>query len=345
MKNIFYFLLILGLASCKAQPQNAPLQLSKEHSVIFLDSVNAGQAIVQDEVDFFFNQINILDMSIQMKKNFEKGTDRNEVLTEYKSYLKKDVMDFSKSEKAFVQKIFKQAFELCNKVSTDIFPKKIKLIKSSGSHYGMGAYYTREDCIIIPKDAFIFENDEAFLSTMLHEISHIYTRYNPEKRKALYRLIGFKNFGTPSNLLMKEALREKILVNPDGVNYAYTIDLEEPDGRTTTAIPIVFSKATEYSIEKPTFFDYIDFSLFKLKIQHGASVLSDADGNSTLNMANVPDFFRQITDNTGYIIHPDEIIADNFVFVMLSQQEGGSKKEFSEDGTALLKKIKAVLSE
>ena len=62
-------------------------------------------------------------------------------------------------------------------------------------------------------------------------------------------------------------------------------------------------------------------------------------------MANVPDFFRQITDNTGYIIHPDEIIADNFVFVMLNQRKGGSKREFSEDGTALLKKIKAVLSE
>ena len=62
-------------------------------------------------------------------------------------------------------------------------------------------------------------------------------------------------------------------------------------------------------------------------------------------MANVPDFFRQITDNTGYIIHPDEIIADNFVFVMLNQQEDGLKKEFSEDGTALLKKIKEVLSE
>jgi len=345
MKNIFYFLLILALGSCKAQPKNSPIQLSKEHSVIFLDSIEAGNAIVKDEVDHFFNQINILDMSIQMKKNYEEGTDRNEVLKEYKAYLKKDVLDFSKSEKAYVQKVFKQAFNLCNKISTKIFPKKIKLIKTDASHYGMGAYYTREDCIIIPKDAFLFENEEAFLSTMLHEISHIYTRYNPEKRKELYSLIGFKNIGNPSNLLIKPALKEKILVNPDGVNYAYSIDLKESDGRTTTAIPIVFSKAKEYSIEKPTFFDYLDFSLFKIKIQHAAAVLSDSEGNSTLNMANVPDFFRQITDNTGYIIHPDEIIADNFVFVMLNQQEGGSKKEFSEDGTALLQKIKAVLSE
>ena len=178
MKNIFYFFLVLSIASCKAQPQNASLQLSKEHSVIFLDSIGAGQAIVQDEVDFFFNQVNILDMSIQMKKNFPEGTDRNEALKEYKAYLKKDVMNFSTSEKEFVQRIFKQAFELCNKVSTDIFPTKIKLIKSSGSHYGMGAYYTREDCIIIPKDAFIFENEKAFLSTCL-----LYTSPSPRDQR------------------------------------------------------------------------------------------------------------------------------------------------------------------
>ena len=62
-------------------------------------------------------------------------------------------------------------------------------------------------------------------------------------------------------------------------------------------------------------------------------------------MANVPDFFEQITDNTGYIIHPDEIIADNFMYIMMRGKEGGLQKNFSEAGLQLLKNIKSVLVE
>ena len=36
------------------------------------------------------------------------------------------------------------------------------------------------------------------------------------------------------------------------------------------------------------------------------------DGQPVLHEASVPDFHRQIGSNTGYIIHPEEILADNF---------------------------------
>jgi len=36
-----------------------------------------------------------------------------------------------------------------------------------------------------------------------------------------------------------------------------------------------------------------------------------------LNPREVPDFMRQIGRNTSYIIHPDEILADNFVHMVM----------------------------
>ncbi len=348
MKYILFLISIITILSCKSQPktQVTPLlQLSKEHQVIFLDSVQAGTAITIDEKENFFNLINKLDMSIQMKKNFAAETSREDAVKEYKAFLKTDVLAFSKEDMEFINEVFKEAYELCNKVSTNIFPKEIKLIKSHGTHYGFGAYYTRENCIIIPKDVLELKNHKSFLETMLHEISHIYTRYNPEQRKAIYKLIGFTSIGNQSNLLMKDGLRERVLLNPDGINFAYTIDLKELSGQPYSAIPVIISNETEFLSTKSNFFNYIFFSLYKVRMNHSARVISDEEGNSTVNMNNIPDFFSQITDNTGYIIHPDEIVADNFMYIMMREKKDGLNRTFSEKGIELLKNMKNILAE
>ncbi|MEM6964590.1 MAG: hypothetical protein AAF573_07485 [Bacteroidota bacterium] len=346
MKNILFLVTTFMIFSCKSQPKLSPLlELSKDHKVVFLDSIAAGIAISKDDKEHYFTQVNKLDMSIQMGKNYATEVSKDAILKDYVGFLKNDVLDFSKEEMEFVNGVFKEAYALCNKVSTNIFPKEIKLIKTHGNHYGDGAYYTRESCIVIPKNELEKPNRENFLETMLHEISHIYTRYHPEKRKALYELIGFKSLGDRSNLLIKDGLNDKILLNPDGINFAYFIDLKERDGRPYSAVPIIFSKEKAYKEYKKDFFQYLDFSLYKIRINHSARVISDAEGNSTVKMNDVPDFFEQITDNTDYIIHPDEIIADNFMYVVLRGKKGGLNQEFSEAGLALLKNIQEVLQE
>lgn len=344
MKNFLLLLPLIFLFTCKSQPQPTPLlQLSENHKVIFLDSLAAGAAITKDEKENFFYLVTPLDMSIQMKKNFDASTPRKEIVEGYKSFLKTDVLDFTKDEMEYVNEIFKEAYEMSNKVSPTIFPKEIKLIKTHANHYGQGAYYTRENCIIIPKDELDLRNKEGFLETMFHEISHIYTRYRPKKQKALYKLIGFSNIGNMSNLLIKDELKSRILLNPDGVNFAYHIELNEKSGRPYSAIPIIKSNETQYIDSKNDFFEYIDFSLYKINIQHAVKVQTDATGNTTINMDNVPDFFEKITTNTGYIIHPDEIIADNFMYIMMREKKNGLLRSFSDDGLELLKNIKKIL--
>jgi hypothetical protein len=108
MKKFLLLLPIIFLYACKSQPHITPLlQLSKNHKVIFLDSLKAGNAIIKDEMENFFSLITPLDISIQMKKNFEVETSRNEIIKEYKSFLKKDVLNFSKEEMEYVNGVFK----------------------------------------------------------------------------------------------------------------------------------------------------------------------------------------------------------------------------------------------
>ena len=55
------------------------------------------------------------------------------------------------------------------------------------------------------------------------------------------------------------------------------------------------------------------------------------------------DFQRQIKDNTSYIIHPDEVLADNFSFLMQDRNGQKISMRFSEEGKKLLTDLEGVL--
>jgi len=351
MKNIQQFLLftfcssLLLFTACKSQKQVNFIQLSEQHKVIFLDSVKASQAIVLDEREGFFDKITVIDMSIQMKKIPAAHATRAEVLAEYKDYIQKDVLSFTDSEKEMITRIMKRMYTQCSKLSSNLVLPEIRLIKTHAKHYGTAVYYTRDNIIVIPKYVLQTPDEEAFYSTMLHELFHIYSRYNPKKQDALYELIGFKRIDHPEHLSFDETLKNKMLTNPDGVNIGFAIKLKQEDGPSTLAIPVLFSKKDQFDPSVTDFFDYVDFALYEVKppLSRMLKVLSDNDGKSTISKELMADFFRQIKDNTNYIIHPDEVMADNFMFAILSMESPKYLDRFSDEGKALISKIKEVL--
>jgi hypothetical protein len=53
-------------------------------------------------------------------------------------------------------------------------------------------------------------------------------------------------------------------------------------------------------------------------------------------------FFTKIKDNTQYIIHPDEIMADNFMFAVLAFSNDDYNR-FSGTGKVLIKELLTIL--
>ncbi|MEO6039797.1 MAG: hypothetical protein ABIQ93_15390, partial [Saprospiraceae bacterium] len=94
------------------------------------------------------------------------------------------------------------------------------------------------------------------------------------------------------------------------------------------------------------FFGYVEFNLFPIVSNTDGSwqVQVKEDGfSSPLQMDSQPDFFRQIKDNTGYIIHPDEVLADNFSFLMVRHNSPNYTQKFSVEGKKLLADMEAIL--
>ncbi len=336
---------VLLLVGCKSKQSLHTLALSPQHQVVFLDSLAAADAIIKDDKERFFDQIGLLDMSIQMKKPLPDEASREEILSDYRHYLRKDVLSFTPSEKALLEKVFKKVYLYCNKLSPNLLGPETKLIKTHGTHYGSTVYYTRENCIVIPKFVLTQGNEDAIYGTMLHELFHIYSRYHEPERNALYALIGYKDIGPVSNLQMDSTLKKRLLLNPDGVDYGYAIKLETEDSPPTLAIPIIKANTDEFLPSRPAFFSYLDFALYKISppFSRLIKVHNDEKSNTTITSNQMTNYLHQIKDNTNYIIHPDEILADNFMYLIRSKEQPDYLDNFSPEGRKLIEDMGEVL--
>jgi hypothetical protein len=332
--------------SCTAQTGVRTVKLGTGSKVVLLlDSTAAAAAITYDRRDVYFDLINVSEMSIQMKQPVDASGNRDKILPAYISYLKHDVSNFEGSESDFTASVMEKVYKTCTEVNPDMFPDTIKIIKTKGTHYGDGVYYTRENCIIVPANELQSAKTNPFLTTMFHETFHVYSRLNPAKRVQLYHLIGFNPVGL-TKLNMPATLRERILYNPDGVDFAQKIDLNLGDTLHISAIPVIYSTNIGFKPGQKEFFSYLGFNLYQITPEKDGKwkvVVKDDGYSSTLNLDKIPDYFRQIKDNTGYIIHPDEVLADNFSFIMMEKNGNKISQKFSPEGKKLLIDIEDIL--
>jgi len=340
MKPLVYLLIVCFITACASKPTPN----SKEGvGYRLLSKSEASKWIVTDEKEDFFGKVANLEMSIQMKENLEEEP-REEVLVKYKKMLQDDLSDFTKEEKEVTQKLFDKALDLCHKINPNIKLPEIFLIKTKGLYYGAGVYYTRDNSIVIPAPMLNMDKDaenEGFLSTMIHEIFHVYSRYNKDKRDAMYKRIGFEKL---PNLALSEFLGKRVLYNPDGVDLRYAITVKDKNGKEFKAIPAIYSRYKAYKESMPAFFSYLTFQLFEVRDRAGTwSVLNKDVGHSIEDLTG---FWEQVGDNTRYNIHPDEICADNFVIMALAKDTNGENlKKLSEEGQKLVKDLEAIIVE
>lgn len=344
------FVFLISLIACKTEKEKkekTEIQLSDFHKVMILDSTAAAKAIIKDDIEHFFDSIRPIDMVIQMQNpSVSAHANRDSVLVAYKKFIQEDVADFKKDEIEFIAKTLAEAFELCNKAALKYFPEEIKLVKTHGKHYGDDTYYTRENIIVIPKAALKKKDADEFLKVLLHEISHIITRLNPSVKTSLYALIGFNPIEQP--LVMNDSLKQRVLINPDGSDLKWITELTTADGKNVKAMPLIYANETDLVKSKNSFFQYLGFNFFEVNpAADQKSWILQTIGNqqkSTLNTEGINAIYRQ-KFNTEYIIHPDEIIADNFSIGIYALKKPQSLSIYTEGGKDLIKKIGIVLSQ
>ena len=192
------------------------------------------------------------------------------------------------------------------------FPSAIPLIKTSGKEEG-NASYTRQNAVVLAQRE-VLATGHVLEDLIIHELFHVLSRHNPDLRKQLYRIVGF----TPINeIAYPDALRPRKITNPDGVQSGWAINVTNQN-QDLFAVPILFASTSQYNPTKGgEFFDYLIFKLLVVTNQGGRWQPKLMAGKPhLLEPQESQGFFEQVGRNTDYIIHPDEILAVNFVHLI-----------------------------
>lgn len=336
MKSLFfYFLAIWALSpgGCKSDTMPKAASGGTELMPIFLDSVMASKAIVDDEVDGFFDHLSAVDISIQMKQK-EGFASKDIAVVAYKYFLRTQVEDFSEEDKAYMKLVFTEVNRRLSKINKNLIIPDIKLVKLKLDHYGEDVYYTRGNLICIPKNSLSRSELKGQTNVMLHEIWHILSRNDKGLRDKIYNLVGFEPHG--KEIKLSQDMSKLLLSNPDGVSTDYAINL----GDNLMALPIITSQQDHYDPSKPRIFDYFNFDLYE--IDQDGTVLTNPNGSTTIPPAKNAVFFKKIKDNTQYIIHPDEITADNFMLAV-NAYDTNTYGNYSPEGRKLIEDIIEIL--
>ena len=345
MRNTLVLLLCLLLFnSCKRpQANEVATSSSKENKLINFEILNGDEAkikIITDNKEGYFSDVRALEMSIQMGEKWIPEEEREQVFIKYLDYLQEDVGTFTETETKLMVAMEDSVNLLLKNVKKKWIYPDIYLVKLNSKCYGNGVFYTRDNGIFIPYDQLQGASVEGLMSVFLHEIFHIMSRYNEEFRRAAYSLIGFKP--VEGKLNFPKSLDDRVFLNPDGVdmNYAITLKTDKDSDEPVQAIPVIHSNSPNYMESKPAFFGYIQFDLFRITKEGDGYNVNIGDNKGPLVIPDIddyyyPSFFEQIYDNTQYIIHPDEIMADNFMFAIFDKNKI-QEYNFSERGNELL---------
>jgi hypothetical protein len=114
------------------------------------------------------------------------------------------------------------------------------------------------------------------------------------------------------------------ITNPDAPKNDHCIRIQV-DGQAHWAVPILFSKSGTYNVKRGgEFFDYLEFRFLLVERDVKSAFVTPAyDGQKPrlAEMQQVSGFLEQVGRNTKYIIHPEEILADNFALLLSPKRD------------------------
>jgi hypothetical protein len=173
-----------------------------------------------------------------------------------------------------------------------------------------GFPHTRGNAIVLQVTMLRDAMADAALMTylMAHEAFHVLSRANPELREELYGAIGFRPCASVD---MPAPLTRLRLTNPDAPESRYTIAARR-NGRPVEVLPFVHFPS-EAIDPRGGFGGRMRTSW--LLVERRGTRCTARESAQPVDLSELEGFYEQTGRNTGYVIHPEEILADNFALL------------------------------
>lgn len=210
-------------------------------------------------------------------------------------------------------------------------PPEVWLVFSNGQE-SAGAPYTRGHFIALPSLGAPPGCPDAGL--LMHELWHVVSRHDPALATRLYAELGFEPM---TALRMPEAWADISITNPDAPVNRHAMRLTL-NGSTASpwVTPVLVASRTQLQPGE-TFFHVLDVRLLEVLPGQGGAPSTAAlrDGQPVWHRVAGPhNYLQRLGGNTGYVMHPEEALADN-ISLLVNRQPARNP--------ALLERLRAVL--
>lgn len=275
------------------------------------------KAILQS-TDSFLENLSPFDRSSRSK------TSQTVDPAQFKEFIGSQTLDWNNEEKVKLQTLATQLKEKLKAYNMQ-FPQELQFIKTTGSEEGNAAYCRGNNAIVLPQRILALPTSE-LEDLVLHELFHIFTRNHSAVQTSLYATIGFypcKELQVPSDLFAQK------ITNPDAVqnNYFFKTSIRDTEYKV---MPILLARSNYDENQGGEFFDYLTLQFIAIDASAQTTVPLLANGKVQLfTLAKIPNYLDAVGQNTGYIIHPEEILADNFVLLVNHAQNVESPQVLS----------------
>ena len=235
-------------------------------------------------------------------------------LEDYKEFAGQQVLEWTDTEKELIERcmtVVEASFEdngwKLPPLETIVFIRTTMLEEGGalGYTHGTQIYLSAmlEQYAALPPE----QTDAPLATVLAHELFHCLTRCNPDFRKDMYSIIHFT--AEEEEYELPASVKEYFIANPDvehhNAHATFLIDGRETECYTA----FVTTKHCENETES-----FMDL---------GITALVPTDGTDTWYRAEQASNFDEVFGtNTGYVIDPEECMADNFSYAVIYGEKG-----------------------
>jgi len=277
----------------------------QDGTVVALPDTSYGKQLIKVEDEY---------TAVLSKFDLQSKTGRtdNPKLIDYLNNASKQVLIWKDSDRPIISNTVASISAKIRALGLKLnMPDTIFIIKSTMKEEGGADGYTRRNCIFLNEEYF-WSDGSGVENLLIHELFHVLSRYDRDMRERVYNTLGFKKC---NDVTYPKEIADLRISNPDAPHNNFYLTVKY-GGKPVDVMMILYSSG-QYS--GGSFFRYIKIGLMVVDGDGLNKAPAYKDGKPwILEIPDVKNFYEQVGKNTDYMIHEEEICADQFV-ILLSQ--------------------------